>query len=152
MSNKQTPVPISIIRGCEIPHDLFAACIRNVRLEDRGIYAATAFYESSYRAALHKQDGPLGKSRSGFQIHEHYHPEVINWMGSTWGEWDTSARAFTKVLQKQKQWRDGRDDWRSKLAYYNSGGTHRRVGLKYADRILKKAKILQKYFDRVSAA
>jgi len=152
MSNTQTPVLISAPNNCEIPADLFVACIRHARLEDRGIYAATAFYESTYREALHKQDGPLGKSRSGFQIHEHYHPEVIKWMGSSWNKWDTSARAFTKVLVKQKQWRKGYNDWRSKLAYYNSGGTHRQVGLQYADRILKKAITLQKYFDRAQSA
>jgi hypothetical protein len=152
MSNTQAPVMISVPGNCEIPADLFVACIRNARLEDRGIYAATAFYESTYRASLHKQDGPLGKSRSGFQIHEHYHPEIIKWMGNSWNKWDTSARAFTMVLQKQEQWRKGYDDWRSKLAYYNSGGTHRRVGLGYADRILNKAKTLQKYFDGMQSA
>jgi hypothetical protein len=65
-------------------------------------------------------------------------------MGDQWHDWETNLLGFLQVIEKQGQWRQGRDDWRSVLAYYNNGSTTKAVGQRYADKVLAKAKEIER--------
>tara|TARA_R110000772_G_scaffold18184_2_gene50748 strand:+ start:3720 stop:4157 length:438 start_codon:yes stop_codon:yes gene_type:complete len=106
----------------------------------RGLYAAVAYYEGSWQEDK-KGDG--GRSWSTFQIHDHWHPREVDYMGKNWSDYSTSLKAFRMVLDKQKQWTPSQDI-HTRLAYYNEGSSWSKPkGQEYADRIIKLAHELQ---------
>ena len=79
--------------------------------------AAVAYVESD---GVEDKKGDGNRSWGTWQIHDKYHPEVIKFMGNNWDDYATNLEGFLKVIDKQSQWRQGRDDFRGISSYYNA--------------------------------
>ena len=107
--------------------------------------AATTYVESRGRAHLIGDKASLG-SYGSWQINKKYHPDIIADMGNDWNDVEVNLIGFLSVLQKQKQWREGRDDYHGMASYYNAGGSWETDGKVYADKVMAVMESVQEYF------
>ena len=97
--------------------------------------AAVTYVESRGRPHLIGDKSSSG-SYGGWQINKKYHPEIINDIGNDWDDYEMNLLGFLSVIQKQAQWREGRDDYHGMSSYYNAGGSWDTDGKVYADLVM----------------
>jgi len=110
--------------------------------------AAVAYVESRGRADCIADKSSRG-SYGAWQINKKYHPSEISKMGLDWKVYDTNIRSFISVINKQKAWRKGRDDFHGISSYYNAGNSWKTSGKRYADKVMSVMSTLEDDFKRV---
>tara|TARA_R110000822_G_scaffold164083_1_gene304412 strand:- start:5147 stop:5692 length:546 start_codon:yes stop_codon:yes gene_type:complete len=124
--------------GCseEDLQELFSVIRKNIPdRKTQAWCAAVTYVESRGRSRIIGDKASSG-SYGGWQINKKYHPEIINDMGKDWDDYEMNLIGFLSVIQKQAQWREGRDDYHGMASYYNAGGSWATDGKVYADLVM----------------
>lgn len=139
----------SMPTNCPIPEDIWTAINDlNETAEVKAIIAGAGWVESRWNPDCYHYDNDGGHAHGLFCIHGRWRKDDVAWMKSQPGGWrnpENNLKAFLRTIKAHETYYPkSRHSWKYKMSHYNGG---KRGNMKYAQKVLTKAKDLERYFE-----
>jgi len=134
--------------GCPIPRPIYEAIDGlDESAYVKSVIAGAGWVESRWDVNATHYDNDGGNSHGWLQLHGKWRAVDVAWMRAQPGGWrdaEVNLRGFLRTIRDhERYYPQTKGSWKLKLSHYNGG---RRGNLSYANKCLRKAEELQRWF------